>query len=95
VTVELDGTAGWLVLSDVWFPGWTCRVDGSEVPVYRANHAFRAVPVAAGARRAEFTFAPKSYRAGWWVSACSLAVLGVACCVAFVMRFRRRNGPPA
>ncbi len=75
VTVELDGSGGWLVLSDVWFPGWTCRVDGAEVPVYRANHAFRAVPVPAGTKVAEFRFAPRSYRVGWWLSACSLGLV--------------------
>ena len=79
MTVELDGTAGWLVLSEVWFPGWTCRVDGAEVPVYRANHAFRAVPVPAGAKQVEFTFSPRSYRVGWWVSLCSVAVLVFTC----------------
>lgn len=78
VAVELDGTAGWLVLSDVWFPGWTCRVDGVEVPLERANHAFRAVPVPAGARVAVFTFAPRSYRIGWWVSACAVVLFTVA-----------------
>ncbi len=75
VTLELDGSAGWLVLSDVWFPGWTCRVDGAEVEVFRANHAFRAVPVPAGATRAEFVFAPRSYRVGWWVSVCAVVVI--------------------
>ncbi len=75
VALELDGSGGWLVLSDVWFPGWSCRVDGADVPVYRANHAFRAVPVPAGAKVAEFRFSPPSYRVGWWVSACSLALV--------------------
>ena len=37
VTVEVDGAGGWLVLAEVWFPGWTCRVDGVEVPVYRES----------------------------------------------------------
>jgi hypothetical protein len=90
VTVELDGTGGWLVLSDVWFPGWTCRVDGDEVPVYRANHAFRAVPVSPGAKIAEFTFAPVSYRVGWWVSAGALTALVIALGVGLLLRFRRR-----
>jgi hypothetical protein len=75
VALELDGAGGWLVLSDVWFPGWVCRVDGTEVPVYRANHAFRAVPVPAGAQRAEFRFAPRSYCIGWWISAVSLGLV--------------------
>jgi hypothetical protein len=87
VVAELDGAGGWLVLSEVWFPGWTCRVDGVEVPVYRANHAFRAVPVPPGARRAEFAFEPRSYRVGWWVSAVAVGVLMIAGAALAVRRF--------
>lgn len=79
VAVQLDNArGGFLVLADVWFPGWVCRIDGQEVPVYRANHAFRAVPVPAGAREVVFTFEPRLYRAGWWVSAGSAALLLLA-----------------
>lgn len=88
VAVELDGSAGWLVLSDVWFPGWTCRVDGAEVEVVRANHAFRAVPVPAGAKVAEFRYEPRSYRAGWWVSAASLVLVLALALVASVRAAR-------
>jgi hypothetical protein len=86
VAVELDGAGGWLVLSEVWFPGWTCRVDGQEVPVYRANHAFRAVPVPPGVRRAEFAFEPRSYRVGWWVSVAAVGAIGMVCGVGLVLR---------
>ncbi|MCI0703979.1 MAG: YfhO family protein, partial [Planctomycetia bacterium] len=75
VVIELDSSGGWLVLTEVWYPGWKCFVDGAEVPVYRANHAFRAVPVPAGAKQAEFRFEPLSYRIGWWVSLCSACVV--------------------
>jgi hypothetical protein len=75
VRVELDGGSGFLVLADVWFPGWVCRIDGAEVPVYRANHAFRAVAIPAGAREAVFAFEPRSYRIGWWVSAAAVAAV--------------------
>lgn len=88
-TVELDGSGGWLVFSDVWFPGWTCRVDGAEVPVYRANHAFRAVPLPPGAKQAEFVFAPRSYRIGWWISAGSLALVVIGCALGLLPRLRR------
>lgn len=71
------GGAGWLVLADTWFPGWVCRVDGVDVPVERANHAVRAVRLPAGAREAVFTFEPRSYRVGWWVSAGWLGLLAV------------------
>ena len=78
VAVRLpDGPGGWLVLTDVWYPGWVCRVDGVSVPVYRANHAFRAVPVPVGAREAVFTCEPASLRVGGWVSAAALAALAL------------------
>jgi hypothetical protein len=88
VSVELDGTGGWLVLSDVWFPGWKCEIDGAEVEVYRANHAFRAAPVPAGARHAEFVFAPRSYLVGRWVSLCSLSALVAAFVIGLIVRRR-------
>jgi hypothetical protein len=95
IVAELDGTGGWLVLSDVWFPGWTCRVDGVEVPVERANHTFRAVPVPPGAKRVEFTFAPRSYRVGWWVSVVAVVALALATVVGLLLRLRRREPVPA
>lgn len=73
VRLNLDGgPGGFLVLSDVWFPGWVCRIDGAEVPIYRANHAFRAVAIPDGAKEAAFRFEPRSYCLGWWISAASL-----------------------
>lgn len=86
VALDLDGTGGWLVLADVWFPGWTCRIDGQPVEVLRANHAFRAVAVPPGSRRAEFVFEPRSYRVGWWVSAFALAALAGLFAVGTVRR---------
>ncbi len=57
-----------LVLSDAYYPGWKAIVDGVEVPIYRANHAFRAVFLPAGARRVEFVFRPLSVSVGLVVS---------------------------
>jgi uncharacterized membrane protein YfhO len=81
VVVEVDGeTPGFLVLADIWFPGWHCTVEGSgspeEVVVHRANFLFRGVAVPAGARRVIFTFAPASYDWGRLISGASaLAVV--------------------
>ena len=91
VKVELDGTGGWLVLADVWFPGWTCRVDGIEAEVSRANHAFRAVLVPPGAKSAEFTFSPLCYRVGWWISLSAVAALAILVGFGVVQRLRQRE----
>jgi uncharacterized membrane protein YfhO len=72
------GAAGFLVLADVWYPGWTCTVDGREAPLYRADYLFRAAELPAGEHEVVFTFEPASYRVGRIVSAVALAgVLGL------------------
>jgi hypothetical protein len=77
VVVGVDtGPPGYLVLADVWFPGWTCLVDGQPAPLYRANFLFRAVVLPAGPHEVVFTFDPASYRRGKAISGGALA--GVA-----------------
>ena len=73
VTASADAPA-WLVLTDTWFPGWTARLDGIEVPIARADHAFRAVALPAGSHRVEFTFRPRGLVTG---AAITLLALGV------------------
>ncbi|MBV9122990.1 MAG: YfhO family protein, partial [Planctomycetes bacterium] len=79
VVIQVNGPApGYLVLADVWFPGWTCFVDGQPVPLYRADYVFRAVEVPAGSHRVTFTLAPPSYRWGKIISSMTaLLVLGL------------------
>jgi uncharacterized membrane protein YfhO len=42
------GREGYLVVSDVLLPGWSATLDGKELPMLRADYAFRAVPLPAG-----------------------------------------------
>src|SRR5262249_444706 len=59
-----EGGAGYLVLTDIWFPGWQCRVDDAPMRVYRANFLFRAIRLWEGSHEVIFTFDPVSYRLG-------------------------------
>jgi hypothetical protein len=66
VRVEVESpAAGMLMLNDVWYPGWRATVNGAEAPVYRANGAFRVVPVAAGRSEVTFTFQSDMLMLGW------------------------------
>ncbi len=78
VTCELDGSAaGLLVLTDPWYPGWVCRIDGTEVPIWKADYAFRGVMVPEGSREVVFHFEPQSYRRGKWISLVALIGIGL------------------
>ena len=57
IDVESD-RAGVLVLHDLYYPGWTVKVDGETRPVLRANLLFRGVEVGAGRHSIVFEFAP-------------------------------------
>ncbi len=53
--VSADGPA-LLVLADNWFPAWKARIGDEEVPVLRANHSLRAVPITAGEHTVQFYY---------------------------------------
>jgi hypothetical protein len=74
VTASTDAAA-WLVLTDTWFPGWQARLDGAEVPIARANHAFRAVALPPGSHRVEFTFLPRGLVPGAGITLAAGGVL--------------------
>jgi hypothetical protein len=89
IDAESD-VAGYLVLADLWYPGWECTVDGEAVPVRRANYVFRAVELPAGRHEVVFRFKPESYRLGRWVSATALAVVAAVGLVALARAVLRR-----
>ena len=65
----------YLVMSDVYYPGWTAAIDDQPAQVYPANFAFRAVLVPPGEHRVAFTFEPAMWRVGLAISALTLAGL--------------------
>ena len=76
LTATVDApTAGWLVLAESWYPGWTATVDGHDAPIVRANINQKAVAVPAGTHRVTFVFWPRSLARGALVSALALACL--------------------
>jgi hypothetical protein len=84
------GAPGWLVLTDVWFPGWTAEVDGKPTTLYRADFLFRAVAVPAGDHEVAFTFAPASYWWGRWISGAALGGIAALTAAVAILRLRRR-----
>jgi hypothetical protein len=50
-----------LVISDVYYPGWEAVVDGKPAPILQADYVLKAVPVNAGAHTIELRFRPKTF----------------------------------
>lgn len=64
-----------LVASDAFDPGWKAYSDGKEVPIYLANHLFRAIYLAAGTHDVEMRYEPALFRTGLAVSISACVIL--------------------
>ena len=61
----VNAAPAYLVLSEVYYPGWHATVNGRPVPVLRANAAFRAVSLSdAGEHRIRLWYAPETVTTG-------------------------------
>jgi hypothetical protein len=88
-TVTIRGALnepGWVVLADTYYPGWVASVDGEPAAILPANHAFRAVAVAAGEHTVRFEYRPRSFQLGLLLSLTGLVGWLVA---AFLARHPR------
>jgi hypothetical protein len=65
--------AGYLVLSEFWYPGWQATVNGAPVAPEVANGAFLAVPIPAGASTVDLRFWPATFT--WGLVAAGVGVL--------------------
>jgi hypothetical protein len=92
VEVEVDGApaAGYLVLTDTYYPGWQATVDGVPTPIVRANFLFRAVPIDAGKHTVVFTYAPRSF----WLGVVAAMIASVAAAAGIAVERRRRGAKP-
>jgi len=66
---------GLVILSDVFYPGWTLTIDGKSAPIHRANRLMRAAAVPEGRHRLVYTYDPASFRVGSALSLAGLLVL--------------------
>ncbi|MBI4302706.1 MAG: oligosaccharide flippase family protein [Chloroflexi bacterium] len=69
VTVEVNmPEAGYLVLADSYFSGWRAEAGDRELPLFRANYIFRAVPLSPGQQTVVFRYSPDSFKIGLYGS---------------------------
>ena len=74
VGVESRG-GGFLLISEMWYPGWTAKVDDEPVPVHRADYTLLGVTVPPGRHVVVLTFKPMSLALGVTVSSATGLIL--------------------
>jgi hypothetical protein len=89
VDVRLEApSAGWLVLGDVNYPGWSATVNGEPARVYSAYLVLRTVQVQAGENEVHFEYRPTTF--GYSVPV-SMAALGLITACALMSVWQRRR----
>jgi hypothetical protein len=68
-------SAGLLVLSDSYYPGWRATDNGEEVALWRVNHSMKAVALEPGLHTVVFYFQPRSVYLGLGISLASIVLL--------------------
>ncbi len=82
---------GVVVMSEIYYPGWTCQVDGKDVPVGRVNYVLRAVRLTPGKHEVVMRFDPVSVHATERIAYAALAFLGLLFLGLVVAMWRKRK----
>lgn len=78
---------GFVVLTDASWRGWQAFVNGTRVPLHRANAAFLAVHVPAGMHAVHLRYRPQSFVRGRMISGVTLLALAIF----FAVRMEKRR----
>ena len=65
----------YLVLSELYYPGWRAYVDGKQVSIMRANYILRAIPLKPGKHNVIFAYEPMSFYLGASISGLTILIL--------------------
>jgi hypothetical protein len=66
---------GWLVMADMYAPGWRVTVNGRDATLLRADYTLRAVAVPGGRSHVVLTYRPPGFVPGLLISAVALLAL--------------------
>ena len=69
--------SGVLVFSEIYYPGWTCTVDGQPVEIGRVDYVLRAIRIDGGRHKVVLTFKPRSERITEAIAYSALGILAL------------------
>jgi hypothetical protein len=81
---------GIFVLTDTYYPGWKCYVNGTEQPIYRVNYCMRAILLDPGTSQIVFRFEPGIFTVGAGISGTALLCVLASFVFLYVKRSRTK-----
>jgi hypothetical protein len=83
IDLEINMTnPGFLVLSEIWYPGWKAYDNNQKSEVYKTDYALRSIFVVEGEHHISFIYEPESYSIGKEISGLSLIIF-IFCIIIF------------
>lgn len=82
---------GILVFSEIYYPGWTARVDGKETELGRVDYILRAMKMSPGTHQVVLTFKPRSVERTENIAYISYIILLLAAVAGIVATVRRNR----
>jgi hypothetical protein len=81
--------SNFLILSQIWYPGWRAKLDGQEVELYRTNHALLGCFIPPGHHHLVLEMTSPPLRLGLVLA----GIAAVASVVLLLVGLRRRARP--
>ena len=82
---------GVVVFSEIYYPGWTCTIDGQPTDIARANYVLRAIKVPAGEHEVIMTFDPQTVHVTEAIAYGALIVLALMLIALLGLSFYRKR----
>jgi hypothetical protein len=82
--------SGWLVVSEIYYPGWKVYIDEQEKPIQKADLALRAIELTPGRHTVGFVYRPDSLRYGLVMSFAGILLFFV-CVILLVLKQRSKT----
>ncbi|WP_145260605.1 YfhO family protein [Planctomycetes bacterium Pan216] len=75
ILLDVDaGTGGYLVINEIWYPGWQAYDSGEVIPIERGNGIFQMLRLGPGEHKIRLRYRPTSYLLGRWLTLVALLV---------------------
>ncbi|HTS17368.1 MAG TPA: hypothetical protein VMP11_07340 [Verrucomicrobiae bacterium] len=84
-------SGGYLVISELWHPGWRARLDDRPSPLYRTNYALLGALIPPGQHQLIMNFYPLHWHAALMITAVSFAILAAGLVVLLLRPGRQAN----